>query len=206
MEIINPLFSFYNPLRKILFLEQHHASPASLVFCLIAFMFSFSNTVLVSNILKQSAVLLKRHSFICSLLPSFNSFQFSLTRLLPNVHLPQVCLSQCAQGRTSMLPKEMLRSDRLCYPLSTCCLESFWTLPLARFLLPLIFSVSDYLCPDRLFLIESVLFFNPPHLSWHQELAHFTTESMELKWIFKFRDVIVDQFLFQHLFSSIPEN
>ena len=136
------------------------------VLCFASFLLCFrSPTVLVSNILEQSAVVLKRHSFICSLLPSFNSFQFSLTRLLPNVHLPQVHLSQCAQGRTSMLPREMLRSDRLCYPLSTCCLESFWTLPLARFLLPLIFSVSDYLCPDRLFLIECVAFFLIP-LIW----------------------------------------
>lgn len=63
--------------------------------------------------------------------------------------------SQFAQGRPSILPREMLKSDWLCYSpsLSTCCLEIFWTLPLARFPLPLIFSVSNYLHPDKLFLI-----------------------------------------------------
>ena len=150
MEIINPLFSFYNPLRKIPFLEQHHASPGSLVFCLIPFMLSFSNTVLVSNILEQSAVVLKRHSFICSLLPSFSSFQFSSTRLLPSVHLPQVRPSQPAQGRTSTLPRGCSAQTACATHSPRAALRVFGHYPLPDFscpwysLFPIIYVQTDY--------------------------------------------------------------
>lgn len=86
-------------LRKYRFLSN--TIQVQSILCFASFLLCFrSPTVLVSNILEQSAVVLRRHSFICSLLPSFNSFQFSLTGLLPNVHLPQVSTQPVCPGPT----------------------------------------------------------------------------------------------------------
>ena len=116
-------------------------------------------------------------------------------------------LSRFAQGRPSILPREVLRSDWLCS-------LPFHMLPweLLDITSCQISPALDILC-FQLSLSRQIIFnlnvwplFYPPHLSRHQKLVHFTTESMELTWICKFRDAIVDQFLSQHLFSSIPEN
>lgn len=152
-------------------------------------------------IVEQCSVTLRRHSAFAVCFQA-SALSNSLRHSCYQTSTTSRCqLSRIAQGRPPILPSERLQSGGLCYTASFAHTSSelFWTLPLARFLLPLIFSVSNYLCPDRLFWFFFLIWLGT------KDHAHLTKESMGVSVVLKCRNATVGQFLCQQLLSSISE-
>lgn len=151
---------------------------------LISFMFSSPTQIgFVSLIPEQNSVVLRRHTSFAVCLQASNLSHFLRHSCHPtSKHRPRYQLSPFAQGHSSILSSRRLQPEGLSLKclISTHFLGMFHTLTLVKFLLPLIFSGSNSLCPDRLFWIG--LFFYFPYLTWHQEFAHLTKESMGFMW------------------------
>lgn len=142
----------------ILIGKQHFLSnivQVQLAMCSASFPLCFSSptrTGLVSPIPEWNLVILRRHSsfavcFQASTLSNFLRHRCHHTSTTP-VSMPPT------YPETTIHPSQWaapIRRAVLCCLISTCVLRIWGTLLLARFLLPFIFSISNYLCPDRLF-------------------------------------------------------
>lgn len=162
--------------------------------CSASFPLRFSSptrTGLVCPIPEWNLVILRRHSSFASTLSNFLRHRCHHTSTTP-VSMPPT------YPETTIHPSQWaapIRRAVLYCLISTCVLRTWGTLLLARFLLPVIFSISNYLCPDRLFWLGFL--FSP--LTWHQKLAHLTNvlfPSMGLMWFVNLGMLLQARFLF----------
>lgn len=164
--------------------------------CSASFPLCFSSptrTGLVSPIPEWNLVILRRHSsfavcFQASTLSNFLRYRCHQTSTAP-VSMPPT------YPETTIHPSQWAAQIRwaiLYCLISTCFLRILGTLLLARFLLPFIFSISNYLCPDRLFWLG--FFFSSSYLA--PKTCTFDKWVNGAYVVCKFRNAIVGPFSF----------